>query len=143
MGYLNHFTDQYRVIIRFIAEIFASSLELIGILIIAIGSIKAISAILKSIKEKHNVSVVISLGRSLALALEFKMGAEIIKTAIIRDFKELAVLASVILIRALLAFIVHWEIKFERNLESEKKDNEYVKPLGKRQAVLLIRYPCI
>ena len=114
MSFLINFVTQYEASIKFIAEIFASSLELIGITIIAIGSAKAIRAILKSIRSKNNVSVVVSLGKSLALALEFKMGAEIIKTAIIRDFKELAVLAAVILIRALLAFIIHWEIKLER-----------------------------
>jgi uncharacterized membrane protein len=114
MSFLSNFTVQYESLIKFIAEILASSLELIGITIIAFGSTKAIRLILQSIKSKNNVSVVISLGKSLALALEFKMGAEIIKTAIIRDFKELAVLAAVILIRALLAFIIHWEIRLEQ-----------------------------
>jgi uncharacterized membrane protein len=71
-------------------------------------------AIVKSIKSKENVSVVVSLGRSLALALEFKMGAEIINTVVFREFKELAILGLVIIIRALLAFIIHWEIKAEQ-----------------------------
>ena len=121
MSFLSDLAAHYETSIRFIAEIFASSLELIGIMIIAIGSTKAIRAILKSIKAKNNVSVVVSLGKSLSLALEFKMGAEIIKTAIIRDFKELAVLAAVILIRALLAFIIHWEIKLERSTDNIKE----------------------
>lgn len=121
MSFLSDLTASYETSIRFIAEIFASSLELIGIMIIAIGSTKAIRSILKSIKAKNNVSVVVSLGKSLSLALEFKMGAEIIKTAIIRDFKELAVLAAVILIRALLAFIIHWEIKLERSTDNIKE----------------------
>lgn len=114
MSFLTKFTNQYETVIKFIAEICACTLELIGIIIIVIGSIKAILAIVKSIKSKENVSVVVSLGRSLALALEFKMGAEIINTVVFREFKELAILGLVIIIRALLAFIIHWEIKAEQ-----------------------------
>ena len=42
------------------------------------------------------------------------MGAEIIKTVIIHNLEELAILGVVIIIRALLAFIVHWEIRTEQ-----------------------------
>ena len=55
--------------------------------------------------------MVIDLGKALALALEFKMGAEIIKTVIIHNLEELAILGVVIVIRALLAVIIHWEIR--------------------------------
>ena len=64
----------------------------------------------------------ISLGKSLSLALEFKMGAEIINTVIVRDLKELGILAIVIIIRALLAILIHWEIKMGiEDDENEKK----------------------
>ena len=59
----------------------------------------------------------------MALALEFKMGAEIIKTVIVHDLTELAVLGIVILIRALLAFLIHWEMKME-NKHDEPKDKK-------------------
>ena len=50
------------------------------------------------------------------------MGAEIIKTVIIHNLEELAILGIVIIIRALLAFIIHWEIRLEE--KSEPKDPE-------------------
>ena len=48
------------------------------------------------------------------------MGAEIIKTVIIHNLEELAILGIVIVIRALLAFIIHWEIHLEEKTEERK-----------------------
>ena len=99
------------------------SLELIGILIIVIGSFKAIAHLVRHLRHPKPFNVVINLGKSLALALEFKMGAEIINTVIVHDLEELIILAIVILIRALLAVLIHWEIKEENKdlLEQEER----------------------
>ena len=51
------------------------------------------------------------LANGLALSLEFKMAAEILKTVIIRDIEELMVLGAVIVLRALLSFLIHFEMK--------------------------------
>jgi uncharacterized membrane protein len=59
----------------------------------------------------------------LALALEFKMGAEIVNTVIIRNLEELLILAIVIALRAVLALLIHWEIKNEERLENIDKKN--------------------
>lgn len=104
------------------AEISASVLEVIGIIIIVVGSCRALIRLLKCLIEKKSFHVVIDLGKALSLALEFKMGAEIIKTVIIHNLEELAILGTVIIIRALLAFIIHWEIRMEEKSESQNKD---------------------
>ena len=111
----------YSEILHFIAEIAVHTLELIGILIIIIGSIRAIAQIFSRLRKKQPVNIVVELGKSLALALEFKMGAEIVNTVIIRDLKELGILAIVIGLRAILAILIHWEIKNEKKDEGEKK----------------------
>ena len=100
-----------------IAEISASILELIGIMIIIIGTVRALVRLVDSIVKKKGFHVAMDLGKALSLALEFKMGAEIIKTVIIHNLEELSILAVVILIRALLAFIIHWEIRTEKKEE--------------------------
>ena len=66
------------------------------------------------------------LGKALSLALEFKMGAEIIKTVVIHNLEELAILGIVIVIRALLAFIIHWEIHLDEKTKqnSLKEENK-------------------
>ena len=116
------FIDNYEHILHNIAEVSALTLEFIGVIIIVIGSVKALVHLGNSLVKHRAINIVIELGKTLALALEFKMGAEIIKTVIVHDLKELAVLGIVILIRALLAFLIHWEMKAEK--QAHKEDSE-------------------
>lgn len=121
---LENFALHYKEFLFPFAEITASTLELIGIVIIFIGSFRALFRVIRCLIRKQPLNVVIELGKALALALEFKMGAEIIKTVIIHDLEELAILGVVIVIRALLAVIIHWEIRLEEKenaVESAKK----------------------
>lgn len=53
------------------------------------------------------------LGSSLELGLEYKMGAEILKTVLIRDMNEIWILGSIIVLRALLSFLIHYEMKHQ------------------------------
>ena len=117
---LKEFVLGYKDFLIPFAEIAACTLELIGILIIIIGSCRALVRLVKCLKNKAPFHVVVDLGKALSLALEFKMGAEIIKTVIVHNLEELAILGVVILIRALLSVIIHWEIKAEENGESFK-----------------------
>ena len=105
---------QYKEFLYVLAEFAASSLELVGIIIIVVGSFRALLRLFSCLVKKLPFHVVIDLGKALSLALEFKMGAEIIKTVIIHNLEELAILGVVIVIRALLAFIIHWEIRTEQ-----------------------------
>ncbi len=114
---------QYKDALYILAEIAASTLELIGVLIIIVGSFRALVRLIKCLIRKLPFHVVVDLGKALSLALEFKMGAEIIKTVIIHNLEELAILGVVIIIRALLAFIVHWEIRTEEK-ERALKDGK-------------------
>ncbi len=117
MQTLSNFIDAYENILHYIAELVVYTLELVGILIVIIGSVKALVMLFSKFRNKTPSNVVISLGKTLSLALEFKMGAEIINTVIVRDLKELGILAIVVLIRALLAVLIHWEIKMEQHDE--------------------------
>jgi uncharacterized membrane protein len=115
-----NFIAGYGNVVHHIAEFAVYTLEFIGILIIILGTINAVAMFFDNIIKKHHANIVISLGRSLALALEFKMGAEIINTVIVRDLEELGILAIVVAIRALLAFLIHWEIKAENKKSKEE-----------------------
>ncbi len=115
---MTNFVLQFKEFLNPVAEISAGVLEMIGIIIIIIGSFRALVRLVQSMLKKQPFHVVIDLGKALSLALEFKMGAEIIKTVIIHNLEELAILGVVIIIRALLAFIIHWEIRLEEKTES-------------------------
>ena len=112
----------YERILHFVAEITVHSLELIGILIIIVGSAKAVVHLFSKLKTKHKTNIIIDLGKTLALALEFKMGAEIVNTVIVRNMAELGTLAIVIALRAILSLLIHWEIKNERKAEHDEKE---------------------
>ena len=45
------------------------------------------------------------------MGLEFKMAAEILRTVLIQSLDELIMLGAVILLRALLSLLIHYEIK--------------------------------
>ena len=79
--------------------------------------------LVKCLIEKKDFRVVIALGKALSFALEFKMGAEIIKTVLIHNLEELAILGIVIVLRALLAIIIHWEMRLEEKSEPQNKEN--------------------
>ena len=104
-----------------IAEISASILELIGIMIIIIGTVRALVRLVDSIVKKKGFHVAMDLGKALSLALEFKMGAEII-----HNLEELAILGIVVIIRALLSVVIHWEMRLEEK-ENAKHEKENIK----------------
>ena len=95
-------------------------LELIGIFIIFLGSLKVLWIFLKSGFNFHDKAITITLGEVLALSLQFKLGAEVIKTVVIRDFQELIVLTVVVVLRIVLSFVVHWEVK-NANMEERQQ----------------------
>ena len=121
---LENFAETYKEILHFMAEITVNTLEFIGITIIILGSVRALITIFSRLKKDKPVNVMVGLGRALALALEFKMGAEIVNTVIVRDLKELGILAIVIALRAVLAILIHWEIKNEKKESTEVKKED-------------------
>ena len=73
---------------------------------------------------KHAGDTGVYLARGLAMGLEFKMGSEILRTVIVREWKEIGIVAGIIALRAALTFLLHWEIKEEeRNGGTEEKQN--------------------
>lgn len=98
-------------LIEVIAPITIHILELMGIVIIIIGAVKAFYTFILNMITKRNIPIKVEFAQSLTLSLEFKLGAEILKTVIVRSLDEMYILAAIILLRALLAFVIHWELK--------------------------------
>lgn len=90
-------------------------LELMGTTIIAIGAIKAFYKYTVSLIKETNYSIKLDLAQALALALEFKLAGEILKTVVVKSFEEMGMLAAIIVLRAILTFVIHWEIKGEKH----------------------------
>ena len=84
--------------------------ELIGIGILLYAVISAVIGLIK--RQPHTR---LKLAEGIALSLEFKMGGELLRTVVVREWKELLILGAIILMRAALTFLIQWEIKIERN----------------------------
>lgn len=94
-------------------EVLIPVCELMGIFIVAVSAVKSFYIYLKGLLTHTKSDVKHELANGLALSLEFKMAAEILKTVLIRDFGELTVLGAVIVLRALLSFLIHFEMKHD------------------------------
>lgn len=89
-------------------------IEIIGILVIFTGCIKAFYCYIKGMFHHKYYPIKLELGNALALGLEFKMGAEILKTVLIREMSEIYILGAVIVLRAILTVLIHFEVKAEK-----------------------------
>lgn len=85
--------------------------ELMGSFIVAVSAVVAFAGYLKGLITRSKVNIKFELANGLALSLEFKMAAEILKTVLVRDLNELVVLGAVIVLRALLSLLIHVEMK--------------------------------
>lgn len=85
-------------------------LECAGVVVLLVTAVKSIAAWLQ-----HDSHVRLTLAQGIALALEFKLGGEVLRTVIVREQSELLTLGAVILLRGALTFLIHWEIKDEES----------------------------
>lgn len=110
---------------RWLPEVYGA-IEIFGIVIIAFGSIKAFYFYFVSLIQHKRYPIKIELANALALGLEFKMGAEILKTVLIHEMSEIYVLGAIILLRAILTLLIHFELKAEqKNGHEEARSDNY------------------
>lgn len=102
------FVHMLEDIVRYAAEIGIHLVEMAGILVLLITAVQGVIGYFK--KDPH---IRLKLAQGIALALEFKLGGEVLRTVIARDWNELAILGAVIGLRAALTVLLHWEIKTE------------------------------
>jgi len=95
-------------ILQYVVDIFIVIFEMIGVGIIIVSGIYGFYSY---IFRKPDIRL--TLAKGLAMGLEFKLGSEILRTVIVRDWKEIATVAGIIALRAALTFLIHWEIKEE------------------------------
>ncbi|MEG2222614.1 MAG: DUF1622 domain-containing protein, partial [Oscillospiraceae bacterium] len=97
-----------------------------GIIVVTVSVITAFYHYLAGVATHQTCnSVKYELANGLATSLSFKMAGELLKTVIVRDLNELALLGIIILLRALLAVLIHFEIYQERK---EKQDGIPTEP---------------
>lgn len=91
-------------------------LEMFGIVVLVYTGVKCFVLWLR--RSKTNIRL--TLAQGIALSLEFKMGGEVLRTVVVREWSELGILGAIIALRAALTFLIHWEIKNEKQEDTEK-----------------------
>lgn len=82
--------------------------EFMGVIVLILAGIRGVINYFRK-----NPLTRLNLARGMAMGLEFKLGSEILRTVVVRDVEEILTVAGIIVLRAALTFLIHWEIKTE------------------------------
>lgn len=104
--------DNFTVVVEYLILF----VEFVGVLVV-IGAI--IKGIIDAIKKDEHMRL--NLVEGIALAMSFKIGGELLRTVIVRNWDEILLLGAVILLRAALTFYIQWEIRIEKKKKEERE----------------------
>lgn len=99
--------------------------EAAGALIIFVGAVIAIVRFVAALPRREAddfVPIRLTLGRFLALGLEFQLAADLLRTAVAPSFEELGKLAAIAAIRTVLNIFLHREIREEQRILAERRE---------------------
>ena len=103
--------------------------NLIGGLVIGVGLLRGVLAYVRNLIDAHGGEVPkeairLSLGRSLSLALEFQLAADILGTALNPSLRDIETLGAIIVLRTVLNFFLG------RELDAAQRREQAVPGLG-------------
>ena len=104
--------DNFTVVVEYLILF----VEFVGVLVV-VGAI--IKGIIDAIKKDEHMRL--NLVEGIALAMSFKIGGELLRTVIVRNWDEILLLGAVILLRAALTFYIQWEIRIEKKKKEERE----------------------
>ena len=93
-------------------------LEMVGVIILLVYTGKALVAVFKS---THRCKQLLSEG--ITTALSFLLGGEVLKTIVAPDWKDIGMTCAILLMRAAVTVLLHWESKSE-NEEKQGEDHK-------------------
>ena len=112
---MNVLHDFIAIFLPYVISIF----EIIGILVVCFSGFHCFWQYCQNTFMRKKFDLQTNLAKGLAVGLEFKMAAEILKTVLIQNLEEIYILGAVILLRALLSVLIHFELNTHNK---DKKD---------------------
>ena len=100
-------------LVKWMAEYSIILFEVVGVIVIAVAGVLGVVNYIR-----RDPLTRLKLAKGMAMGLEFKLGGEILRTVVLCDLSEIMIVGAIILLRAALTFLIHWEIK------NEEEDNE-------------------
>ena len=107
-------------LVHHIASVGIDLTELAGIVVLLITVAKGFVGYFK--RDEH---LRLDLAQGIALALEFKLGGEVLRTVIVREWTELLILGAIIVLRGALTLLIHWEISVEEKREKAMLEDHH------------------
>lgn len=111
--------EQIEGIFQLVVQYGVLLLECAGVAVLLVTAVKSMAGCVK-----HKPHIRLYLAQGISLALEFKLGGEVLRTVLVREMSELLTLGLVILLRGALTLIIHWEIKTEEARMDEAAGQE-------------------
>ena len=118
-------------IIEAVLPVIISILEIIGIFIVVCTAVHEFWEYIQNTFMKKNLDIQTNLAEGLATALEFKLAAEILKTVLSQSMEELYILGAVLLLRALMSVLIHFEMNGIGRGKKEEQKSESLEQLDK------------
>lgn len=103
--HIEEITEAFKEIVSHVAEISVNFMELLSICIIVFTTFVAFFKLLR-----HEKSARVYLLHGQSIGLTFKLGSEILRTITVRNMDEIMQIAMLILIKAAMTWLIHWEL---------------------------------
>ena len=111
-----HWIVEAEELLYLVVQVCTMLMELFGVSVLVYTAVRCF---IKWLRREPEVRL--TLAQGIALALEFKLGGEVLRTVVVREWAELGILGAIILLRGLLTFLIHWEIQNEEKaIEKER-----------------------
>lgn len=108
------------------ANYIISLFEFIGVTVLLVSGIQGIYHYVKKDPMTR-----LKLAKGMSMGLEFKLGSEILRTVVVREISECLIVAFIIVLRAALTFLIHWEIKNEEEAHASSQKNQDLQDMKK------------
>ena len=95
-------------VLKYLVQFGIILLEGTGAVVLLFSAVKSVVRLFR--KQPH---ARLTIAQCIALALCFKLGGEVLRTVIVREWSELLVLGAIIFLHAAMSVLIHWEIKME------------------------------
>ncbi len=116
---MDYIIENFEIFLENLVNIAILMFEFVGVCVI-IGS--GIKNLIKLLKKDDDIKM--SLAKGLSMGLEFKLGSEILRTVLVRQWTEIGIVAGIIALRAGLMLLIHWEIKQEEVIKDVQEEDE-------------------
>lgn len=114
--------------LRILLEVLIFLANMSGGIVIGVAVVRGLATFLRDLVVRRGGEVPkegirLSLGRSLALALEFQLGADILGTALDPSIRDISTLAAIVVLRTVLNFFLGRELAdAERRAQGARSD---------------------